>query len=150
FGIRRGGRRIVKQSSSATYRRGVPDSVAADMRAAATHLLYHLTDAGRRAGALPFGDDGARRWLEYRPRPRPGACLADLDRPAYKAAQQLLATALSTHAYAQAVTVMAFEEVLDRAEGGRRERFATEYNVAVFGEPRPDALWGWRFEGHHI
>jgi hypothetical protein len=120
------------------------------MRAAAAHLLYHLDAAGRRKGHLPFADDDTRRWLEYRPRPRPGVCLADMDRAAYKAAQQLLATALSTHAYAQAVTVMAVEEVLDRAEGGHRERLATEYNVAVFGEPEADAFWGWRFEGHHI
>ncbi|TML29914.1 MAG: hypothetical protein E6G35_07180, partial [Actinobacteria bacterium] len=57
----------------------VPDSsVPAAMRAAASHLLYHLDDAQRARGQLPFTEDGARRWIEYRPRPRPGVCLADL------------------------------------------------------------------------
>jgi len=120
------------------------------MRAAASHLLYHLDDAQRARGQLPFTEDGARRWIEYRPRPRPGVCLADLDRPGHKAAMQLLATALSTHAYAQAVTVMAGEEILDRAEGGHRGRYLNDFCVVVFGEPAPDGQWGWRFEGHHL
>ena len=101
------------------------------MRAAASHLLYHLDDAQRARGQLPFTEDGARRWIEYRPRPRPGVCLADLDRPGHKAAMQLLATALSTHAYAQAVTVMAGEEILDRAEGGHRGRYLNDFCVVV-------------------
>jgi uncharacterized protein DUF3500 len=120
------------------------------MRTAATALLSHLDDESRARGQLDFADDAARRWIEYRPRPRPGVCLAELDPPGHKAAQRLLATALSTHAYAQAVTVMAVEEVLDRAEGGHRGRFMNDYRVTVFGEPSDDARWGWRYEGHHL
>ncbi len=128
---------------------GVPNSVADDMRAAATVLLSRLDGAARARGQLPFTDDASRRWLEYRPQPRPGVCLADLDRAGHKAAQVLLATALSTHAYAQAVSVMATEEVLDRAEGRRRGRYLGDYWVTVFGEPGDDR-WGWRYEGHHL
>ena len=128
----------------------VPTPVAAQMRAAATTLLSHLDEATRARGQLRFSDDGSRRWLEYRPNPRPGVCLADLGRAGHKAAQVLLATALSTHAYAQAVTVMATEEVLDRAEGRRRGRYLNDYWVTVFGEPAGDARWGWRYEGHHL
>jgi hypothetical protein len=123
---------------------------AAAMRRAATDLLSHFDEERRQAGRLPFGDDGARRWIEYRPRSRPGVCLADLDRPGHKAAHRLLATALSTHAYAQAATIMALEEVLDRAEGGSRGRYSNDYWVAVFGDPDPDGHWAWRFEGHHL
>ncbi len=128
---------------------GVPNSVAAEMRAAATVLLSRLDEATRARGRLPFADDASRRWLEYRPNPRPGVCLADLDRAGHKAAQELLATALSTHAYAQAVSVMATEEVLDRAEGRRRGRYLNDYWVTVFGDPGEDR-WGWRYEGHHL
>src|SRR5262249_34201413 len=62
------------------------------------------------AAGRPSAAGGARRWIEYRPRPRPGACLADLDRAAHKAAHRLLASALSPHAFAQAVSIMALEE----------------------------------------
>ncbi|SDZ45430.1 Protein of unknown function [Micromonospora pattaloongensis] len=120
------------------------------MRAAATALLGSLDDDRRALALHPFGDEAARLWLEYRPRPRPGACLADFDRVARKAAHRLLATALSPHAYAQAATVMALEEVLDRREDWRRGRHSDDYWVAVFGDPARDDEWSWRFEGHHL
>ncbi|MGW0435969.1 DUF3500 domain-containing protein [Micromonospora sp. NPDC003197] len=120
------------------------------MRNAASNLLDALDDPARALAARPFADDAARRWIEYRPRPRPGACVADLDRAARKAAHRLLATALSPHAYAQAMTIIALEEVLDRAEGWRRGRHSADYWVAVFGDPRRDERWSWRFEGHHL
>ena len=120
------------------------------MRAAAAALLAALPDATRALVARPHDEDTVRRRLEYRPRPRPGACLADLDRTARKAAHRLLATGLSFPAYAQAMAIMALEEVLDRAEGWDRGRHSDDYWVVVFGDPHADAPWTWRFEGHHL
>lgn len=120
------------------------------MRAAATAFLDGLDERQRALAALRFGDDQARRWIEYRPRPRPGACLADFDVATRKAAHRLLATGLSPHAYAQAMAVVALEEVLDRREGWARGRHSNDYWVAVFGDPAGDGPWSWRFEGHHV
>ncbi|TYC22337.1 DUF3500 domain-containing protein [Micromonospora sp. MP36] len=120
------------------------------MRAAAGAWLAALDEPARQRARHDFADEAARRWLEYRPRPRPGVSLADLDVTARKAAHRLLATALSPAAYAQAMTVVALEEVLDRAEGWRRGRHSGDYWVAVFGDPTHDDRWGWRFEGHHL
>ncbi|WP_428966906.1 DUF3500 domain-containing protein [Micromonospora fluostatini] len=120
------------------------------MRAAGTALLAALDGPAGERARYAFTDDAARRWLEYRPRPRPGVCLADLDPAGRKAAHRLLATALSPAAYAQAMAVVALEEVLDRAEGWRRGRHSGDYWVAVFGDPARDDRWAWRFEGHHL
>ncbi|SCL72462.1 Protein of unknown function [Micromonospora citrea] len=120
------------------------------MRTAGTALLAALDEPARARAALRFDDEQARRWLEYRPRPRPGVCLADLDRAGRKAAHRLLATALSPPAYAQAMAIVALEEVLDRAEGWRRGRHSGDYWVAVFGDPARDDTWAWRLEGHHL
>ncbi|WP_376787347.1 DUF3500 domain-containing protein [Micromonospora halotolerans] len=120
------------------------------MRAAAGALLAALDEPARQRARHDFDDEPARRWLEYRPRPRPGTSLADLDVTARKAAHRLLATALSPAAYAQAMAVVALEEVLDRAEGWRRGRHSGDYWVAVFGDPGRDDRWAWRFEGHHL
>jgi hypothetical protein len=120
------------------------------MRTAAVALLAALPGPERALAARPFTDNAARRWIEYRPRPRPGACIADLDRTARKAAHRLLSTALSPHAYAQAMTIIALEEVLDRREGWRRGRHSDDYWIAVFGDPGRDDQWSWRFEGHHL
>ncbi|MFI5935485.1 DUF3500 domain-containing protein [Actinoplanes sp. NPDC051494] len=95
-------------------------------------------------------DDRFRRWIDYTPVPdRPGVSLADLGPGPRKLAHRLLATALSEPAYAQAMAVIALEEVLDRREGGRRSRHSEDYRFIVFGVPGTDA-WAWRFEGHHL
>jgi hypothetical protein len=69
---------------------------------------------------------------------------------ARKAAHRLLATALSEHAFAQAMVITALEEVLDLRERGRVGRHSGDYWVSVFGEPAADDPWSWRFEGHHV
>jgi uncharacterized protein DUF3500 len=126
------------------------DSLAGQMRSAASVLLHAVDDDQRRLAALPFADDSTRRWLEYRPRKRPGACLAQLSPAGRKAAHRLLSTALSDRAYAQAMAIIALEEVLDRKEGWRHGRHSGDYWVAVFGDPGKDEPWAWRFEGHHL
>lgn len=120
------------------------------MRQAAEALVAALDDKQRTQAALSFGDDEARRWLEYRPRSRPGACLALASPAARKAAHRLLATAFGEHGYAQAAVIMALEEVLDRRENWRRGRHSGDYWVSVFGTPAGDDPWSWRFEGHHL
>jgi hypothetical protein len=126
------------------------DSVAAQMRRAATVLLGALADGQGGQGALPFADEAARRWLEYRPVPRPGACLALMSPTGRKAAHRLLSTGLSEHGYAQAMVIVALEEVLDRQEGWKFGRHSGDYWVAVFGDPAGPDPWSWRFEGHHL
>ncbi len=126
------------------------DGTAAQMRSAATALLRQFDDDQREVAHLPFADDAARRWLEYRPEPRPGACLALLTPAGRKAAHRLLATALSDRAFVQAMAIVALEEVLDQREQGARNRHIGDYWVAVFGDPARDEPWSWRFEGHHV
>lgn len=120
------------------------------MKEAARHLLAVLDDEQLALAALPFEDDAARRWVEYRPNPRPGASLSGFGERARKAAHRLLATGLGEHAYAQAMAIIALEEVLDRREGWQRGRHSNDYWVAVFGDPARDDRWSWRFEGHHL
>jgi Protein of unknown function (DUF3500) len=126
------------------------EDLAGQMRADATALLAELTAGQRELAARPFTDDLARRWLEYRPEARPGACLAGFSGAARKAAHRLLSAALSEHAFAQAMGIVALEEVLDRREERRRNRHSADYWVAVFGDPQGAAPWSWRFEGHHV
>ncbi len=52
--------------------------------------------------------------------PRHGIAISDLGTTGRKAAHRLLVTALSRTAFAQAVTIMAVEEILDFDERGRQ------------------------------
>src|SRR5580692_7218928 len=109
--------------------------IADQMTSAAAALLETLDDQQRQLAHYAFDDDKARRWREYRPNQRTGACIGELSLPARKAAHRLLATALSEHAFAQAMGIIALEEVLDRKEDGRRGRHSGDYWVSVFGDP---------------
>lgn len=121
-------------------------TTAAAMRDEATRLLRAAPGEVR----VPFADAAKRRWIEYRPQPRPGISLGELGPDGRKAAHRLLATALRPHAFAQAMGIVALEEVLDRKEGYGRGRHSDDYRVIVFGDPAPAGRWGWRFEGHHL
>jgi hypothetical protein len=66
-------------------------------------------------------------------------------------AHRLLRAALSLPALAQAVTITAWETVLEaveRRDDGRRDPGA--YHVTVFDPPSTTGRWAWRFEGHHL
>ena len=127
------------------------DNLAARMRSAALALMTTLDDDQRSLAIRPFGDTAARRWLEYRPEYRPGACLDGFTNTARKAAHRLLATGLSEPAYAQAMGIVALEETLDRLEGWVNGRHSNDYWVSVYGDPASgDEPWSWRFEGHHV
>src|SRR5215472_16019905 len=123
---------------------------AAQMREAASALLRELDGDQRELAALSFDNDAARRWLEYRPNRRPGACLALLSMPARKAAHRLLATGLSENCFAQAMVIVGLEEVLDLQEQRAMNRHGGGYFLTVFGDPAGDDVWSWRFEGHHL
>jgi Protein of unknown function (DUF3500) len=118
------------------------------MTAAARAFTSALTEPQRHVAIHPLNDDARTQWT-YLPRPRPGVSLLGLGETARKAVHRLLAAALSRHAFAQAVTIMALEEVLDLDEHGRRGRHSDDYRVAIFGTPGDEA-WAWRFEGHHL
>ena len=118
------------------------------MEAEAIAFLGSLNEEQRHEATRSF-DNGQRRWLEYRPEPRPGLLLEQMGRGTRKKAHQLLATALSPSAYAQAMAIIALEEVLDRQENWRHGRHSEDYRVVVFGTPGEDR-WAWRFEGHHL
>jgi hypothetical protein len=119
------------------------------MNHAGEALLMALPADRAGLARMPLSDEQLRRDWTYVPRRRAGLSFGDLDRGGRKAIHRLLSTALTPHAYAQAASVMALEDVLDRREGGARGRHSTDYWLVLFGEPG-DGAWGWRFEGHHV
>ncbi len=123
-------------------------STSTQVRDLAVGFLRSLSASQRAELARPGGDPDATRWT-YLPRQRPGLRWDGLDRVSRKALMGMLATVLSERAFAQALGVMAWEDVLDLREGGRSDRHCTDYWTAFYGDPGDD-LWRWRTEGHHV
>src|SRR5262245_54817959 len=100
---------------------GAEREAVAAMRTVAGEFLAALDPDRREEAAYPADDPARTKWA-YQPRPRPGTSLLGLGERARKAAHRLLGTAVSRPVLAQAVTIMALEEVLDVDEGGHRRR----------------------------
>ena len=117
--------------------------------AEAVTALVGSLDADRRARlSFALANDERRTW-HYRPVPRRGLPLSDLDAAGQKLAHHVAALALSPAAYAQVTAIIGLENVLDEKEGGHRRRDPSQYFTTVFGDVAGNE-WGWRFEGHHV
>lgn len=121
-----------------------------ELTEAAARFLDALDDAQRAEATAPFEDEALRRDWHYIPRKRPGLSFRRMSAEQEQLVYSLVATMLSTHAFAQAATIIALEDVLDLIEGGHRHRHRADYSTIVFGDPADAATWGLRFEGHHV
>ncbi|MFF3571951.1 DUF3500 domain-containing protein [Nocardia jiangxiensis] len=133
--------------------------VAAAMTDAAAAWLETLTPAQRLRAQfdsplVPDSDAERLRWF-YTPTDHGGVPLRGQTAPQQSLAMQLVASGLSEAGYATVATVLGLENILDRVEGwhvhwGRqRGRDPGLYWLRIFGRPG-DAVWAWRFGGHHI
>lgn len=118
--------------------------------AAAANAFLESLNAPRRAQAQMAFDDSTRTRWAYVPGWRSGLLLAEMSATQRTRAHELLRTALTGHGYLKITGIMQLEEVLRGLETAGTVRSVEGYALAIFGDPAPDAPWGWRFEGHHI
>jgi hypothetical protein len=131
------------------------EAVAARMAAAAADFLDSLDDGQRSAAAWPFPSEERLRWY-YTPTDHGGLPLSGMRPSQQQLAFRLLAAGLSHPAYVTACVIVGLENVLDGLEGWsmrwerERGRDPGLYYVRVFGDPRSEGPWSWRFGGHHV
>jgi Protein of unknown function (DUF3500) len=127
------------------------------MRTAADALLSNLNREQLARALFPFDDENERRDWDFIPKYRPrGLPLREMNDRQQVLAQQLIAAALSLPGYAQAVSIMSFENVLRELNKERiglnasEVRHAGKYQFSFFGEPHAEQTWAWRMVGHHV
>src|SRR5919206_4818542 len=127
------------------------------MRSAADALLSNLSREQLAKAVYAFEDEHERRDWDFIPKYRPrGLPLREMTDRQQVLAQQLLASALSLPGYTQAVSIMAFENVLRELNAPRAGlaaaefRHAGKYQFSFFGEPHAEQTWAWRMVGHHV
>lgn len=125
----------------------------APLRAAAIAFLGALTPDHRAAVQFKFDDAGRLDW-HYVPRERKGLALGAMGDSERIAAQSLLRAGLSAQGYLKANGVMTLESILQeeaRAAGqDPAGRDPGRYFVSIYGDPRGEAPFLIRFEGHHL
>ena len=121
------------------------------MTAAANKFLQLLNANQKTETQFLFEDEERYNW-HYIPKDRKGIALKQLTEDQYKAAMDLLRTALSDTGYQKTTAIIKLENVLREVESrpeGDTYRDPGNYRFTIFGNPS-DSIWGWRLEGHHI
>jgi hypothetical protein len=133
------------------------DSLRSRMAEAAVRALDALDPERRAQVQFPSVHHEEREQWFYTPTDHGGLRLQSMTSSQQREALRLVVTGLSARGFVTAATIMAMENILDATEGfvwplrdGMRIRDPLAYALSVFGDPRSDAAWGWRFGGHHI
>ncbi len=116
------------------------------MVSSAAAFVAVLRESNRRRAQLAFDAPERTRW-RYTPGTRAGLTLGEMNPAERAAAKTLLAAALSRAGQEKVTNIIELELVLREMQGEFRD--PDRYTVAIFGKPGA-ALWGWRFEGHHL
>jgi hypothetical protein len=130
---------------------------ASAMVTAADAFLASLTPEQRQLVMFDLQSDERTHWnfIPDEAFPRNGIQMKALTAPQRKLVHALLQTGLSQRGYMTYNAIMELETVLKAVEasGGGQPQFTRDplhYHISIFGTPGPDAVWGWRLEGHHI
>ena len=126
-----------------------PANVPAEMAAAANAFLSALDENQAKKAKFPFAADQRENW-GFVPRDRKGLALEELDEKQTALVRTLLKTALSDPGLEKVDAVIALEAFLGEIEKNPDFRNPKAYFTSVFGEPKAEGTWAWRFEGHHL
>ncbi len=141
-----------------------PTSSAAQMTASAAAFLDALSEEERRTVLFALEDNESRvQWsnLPSAMFERTGLRMGDLSDAQRRALHALLRASTSSQGYHKIAGIIWIDDVLSaeaQARAGNSERMARlieswdseNYWVALFGNPRTDARWGWLLNGHHL
>ncbi len=127
-----------------------------DLSDKAIAFLNTLPEAQKSAATFTFGEPEQYNW-NFVPLVREGPTFHDFNTEQKDAALTLLKSSLSEAGFTKTQEIRELENVLFQIENnsfkmpdGSPARDPLNYHFSVFGKPSPSAIWGWRFEGHHI
>jgi hypothetical protein len=129
---------------------GAAGRATATAIAASARAFLDGLDGEARGRALLAFQSGEREDWHYVPRRRAGLAIGDMDGGERSAAHALLRAGLGPEGYRKLEGVLLLEGILGGIEGNPAFRDPGRYHLALFGQPGPQAPWGFRFEGHHV
>ena len=118
----------------------------------AAKSFVDLLDEAQRGIALhPIDSPNWRKWANWEQFAlRHGVSLGSLTDRQRESALDLLRESLSVRGFDTARNVMKLNHVLGEITGNWAYFGEWDYFLGLFGEPSPDAPWGWQLDGHHL
>ena len=120
--------------------------------AEALTFVNSLTESQQKKAVFPFNEMNRYQW-HYLPAamaPRTGIAVKDLDSIQKENLHLLLQTYLSKEGYVRTKNIMDFEYLLKDLQPQNANRIPENYSVSIYGTPKPDSIWGFKFTGHHL
>lgn len=118
----------------------------------ANRFIASLNDAQKTETIFPF-DMEERYNFHFVPMKRRGITFNEMNTEQNSLALELLKSCLGEDSFKKTTEIMQLEVVLKELENRKPEdnyRDPGNYHFTIFGNPSPNSIWGWRFEGHHI
>jgi hypothetical protein len=118
----------------------------------ANRFIATLNDAQKAETIFPFDVD-ERYNFHFVPMKRRGITFNEMNSKQNSLALELLKSCLGEDSFKKTKEIMQLELVLKELEKRKPEdnyRDPGNYHFTIFGNPSPNSIWGWRFEGHHI
>jgi hypothetical protein len=118
----------------------------------ANRFIATLNDAQKTETIFPFDVD-ERYNFHFVPIKRRGITFNEMNSNQNSLALELLKSCLGEDSFKKTKEIMQLELVLKELEKRKPEdnyRDPGNYHFTIFGNPSPNSIWGWRFEGHHI
>ncbi|MBX2925059.1 MAG: DUF3500 domain-containing protein [Chitinophagaceae bacterium] len=131
-----------------------PVSVCSQDIVTKARAFIKLLDNDQRNKAILDFNTEERYNFHYIPKDnRKGIALKEMNEQQQSAAFDMLKSCLSDKTVDKVNAIIQLEnvlKVLENQPAGSDYRDPGKYFLTLFGTPRTGAVWGWRFEGHHI
>ncbi len=120
--------------------------------AKAATFINSLNEQQKKIALFSFNELNRYEWHYVPPTqiPRQGIAIKDLAPAQKKLVNFLLQAFLSKEGYDKTKSIMALENVLQELEPNNKSRISENYFIAIYGSPKKDSVWGWKFSGHHL
>ena len=115
-------------------------------------FVNSLNQVQQKKAVFPFNEMNRYEW-HYLPAamaPRTGIAVKDLDSIQKENLHLLLQAYLSREGYVRTKNIMDFEYLLKELQPQNANRIPENYSVSIYGTPRLDSIWGFKFTGHHL
>lgn len=131
---------------------GNQPGLGALMRQRAETFLSSLDEGQRSETIFEFGSRRRSAWnFMLGSRPAPGLALEEMTAMQKDLALDLLDTGCSTLGLEKAQNIMLQQDILrDEWGKGSPDRNRERFSLQLYGEPKADGAWSWRWEGHHL